>query len=53
MLQDKFENSVDSLTSPASNCFAIVPSDSSDLVNATKAIYIGSGGGNEKECISP
>ena len=44
MLHDKFENSVDSVTAPASECFSITPSDTNELAVATKAIYIGSGG---------
>lgn len=30
--------------SPAEHCFAIAPSDSEDLAQATKAIYVGTGG---------
>ncbi|WP_086606502.1 spike base protein, RCAP_Rcc01079 family [Erythrobacter donghaensis] len=41
---DPFANAADSLTSPAGNCFAIVPSDTVDLPVNAKAIYIGSGG---------
>lgn len=44
MMTDTFANTSDSLTSPASNCFAIVPNDGADLPVNTKAIYIGSGG---------
>ena len=43
MPQDKF-SSTDSVTSPARDCFAIIPDDSSELARVPKAIYIGSGG---------
>lgn len=41
---DKFESSSDSLIAPASVCFAIIPSDSLELPQVTKAIYVGTGG---------
>ncbi|MCL9998902.1 MAG: hypothetical protein NBV68_05940 [Erythrobacter sp.] len=44
MVQDKFANSADSLTSPASKCFAITPSDSEVFASSTKALYVGTGG---------
>lgn len=44
MVQDKFENSVDSLTAPASKCFTIAPSDSEFFAYSTKALYVGTGG---------
>lgn len=44
MVQDKFENAIESLTSPASKCFEITPSDTEIFADATKAIYIGTGG---------
>ena len=44
MFTDPFANIVDSPTSPAQDCFAIVPDDTSDLQQATKAIYVGQGG---------
>ena len=44
MLIDKFDKAVDSLIAPSIDCFEIAPSDSQDLPNATKAIYVGTGG---------
>jgi hypothetical protein len=44
MPQDKFENTADSLISPASDCFGVTPSDSLDLARSTRAIYVGTGG---------
>lgn len=44
MLADPFRESIDSPTAPAQNCFPIIPSDSADLLTATKALYIGQGG---------
>ncbi|WP_086738198.1 spike base protein, RCAP_Rcc01079 family [Erythrobacter colymbi] len=41
---DQFENSGDSLIAPAKDAFDIVPSDSTPLPVATKAIYVGTGG---------
>jgi len=43
MQQDKF-SSTDSVTSPARDCFAIVPDDANELARIPKAIYVGSGG---------
>lgn len=44
MPADNFSNFADSPSSPASNCFAITPSDSTQLALVTKALYIGTGG---------
>ena len=44
MPKDRFQNTSDSLIAPAHVCFPITPDDSTDLVQVTKAIYIGSGG---------
>lgn len=44
MPQDKFQNSSDSLTAPAQVCFEIVPSDTLDVAQVTKAIYVGEAG---------
>ncbi|NJO13929.1 MAG: hypothetical protein HC870_01625 [Rhizobiales bacterium] len=44
MTEDVFSSAANSLTAPALDCFAIVPSDSLDLPKATRAIYIGTGG---------
>lgn len=44
MPMDTFENSTDSLISPAQFCFAIAPNDTGDLDRVTKAIYVGQAG---------
>ncbi len=44
MFEDPFKDTADSVIAPAQTCFAIIPNDSSDLPQATKAIYIGQGG---------
>ena len=44
MPQDKFQNSTDSLISPAKTCFDILPDDAADVLQVTKAIYVGEGG---------
>ena len=44
MPQDKFENATDSLIAPAQVCFSISPDDNADLLQVTKAIYVGDGG---------
>jgi hypothetical protein len=44
MINDPFAHSVDSSIAPAQNGFAITPQDDVDLLLATKAIYVGSGG---------
>jgi hypothetical protein len=44
MLNDKFQNSSDSLIAPAQVCFPITPDDAADLFQVTKAIYVGDGG---------
>jgi hypothetical protein len=44
MTEDVFANAANSLTAPAHDCFAIVPSDSANLIKATRAIYVGTGG---------
>lgn len=44
MPKDKFQNSSDSLTSPAQICFEIAPDDAADVLQVTKAIYVGEGG---------
>lgn len=43
-MQDPYRNAIDNPMSPAQMCFAITPSDATDLPSATKAIYIGEGG---------
>ena len=44
MTEDAFANAANSLISPAHDCFAITPSDANDLLQATKAVYVGTGG---------
>lgn len=44
MIDDPFQSTGNSITSPAADCFAIEPDDTQDLPRATKAIYIGNGG---------
>lgn len=44
MPANPFEHSIDSASSPARNCFAITPSDSTDIAVVTKALYVGTGG---------
>lgn len=44
LTRDSFENSANSLIAPARAALVITPSDSSDLENATRAVYVGQGG---------
>ncbi|MEE4290062.1 MAG: hypothetical protein V2J14_11880 [Erythrobacter sp.] len=44
MIDDAFENTANSLSAPAAECFALAADDSADLARATKAIYVGTGG---------
>lgn len=44
MLDDPFRAQTDTAMAPAARCFAIVPSDSAELEQATKAIYVGQAG---------
>ncbi len=44
MFEDAFEGYANSPIAPAELCFAITPSDTENLVRATKAIYVGTGG---------
>ncbi len=43
-MPDRFSSHTASLTGPAQHGFPIVPSDASDLSEATRAIHIGVGG---------
>jgi len=43
-MPDRFSSNVPSLTSPATHGFAVTPSDTLDLSEMTRAIYVGSGG---------
>lgn len=44
MPSDRFSTFVDSPDAPAAQAFAIVPSDSAELLAVTKAIYVGTTG---------
>jgi hypothetical protein len=44
MFDDPFAGQADSTMSPATRCFAVTPSDSADLPQATKALYVGTAG---------
>jgi hypothetical protein len=44
MPQDSFAHATDSLIAPARLAFAIVPNDTLDLDEVTKAVYVGTGG---------
>lgn len=43
-MTDRFANFQPSLSGPASTGFAIAPSNDTDLPEATRALYVGSGG---------
>lgn len=43
-MPDRFADHAIGLESPASHGFAIAPSDGADLVETTRAIYVGSSG---------
>lgn len=43
-MQDNLSTFADSPGAPASQCFAVIPSDGGDLPLLTKGIYIGTGG---------
>ena len=43
-MPDKFQNSSDSATAPATAPFAIQPDDANPLPNVPKGIYVGTGG---------
>jgi hypothetical protein len=43
-MTDSFKNFARSLTSPPENAGAIVPSDSEDLPQVTRALYVGGAG---------
>ncbi len=43
-MTDRFANFQPSLSGPASTGFAIVPSNDTELAEATRALYVGSGG---------
>ncbi len=43
-MADRFSDNAPSLTGPAIHAFSIVPSDSANLTETTRAIYCGAGG---------
>jgi hypothetical protein len=43
-MTDRFANTQPSLSGPAASGFAITPSDSASLTEATRALYIGAAG---------
>lgn len=43
-MSDKFENRGDSVSAPATRFAAVTPSDSADLGELPKALYVGVGG---------
>lgn len=43
-MPDRFENRAQSLEAPASHGFDVTPNDSADLVEISRAIYVGTGG---------
>lgn len=43
-MTDRFANVQPSLSGPASSGFAITPADATDLAEATRCLYVGSGG---------
>ena len=43
-MQDRYDGHANSLEGPASHGFAIVPNDSTDLGEVTRALYVGIGG---------
>ena len=43
-MTDKFQSLSASLTGPATNAFAIIPDDATDLPTVTRALYVGVSG---------
>lgn len=43
-MNDPFKTHVPGLESPAANAAAVTPSDTADLPDVTRAIYVGNGG---------
>ena len=43
-MQDRFETINPGLDSPSSHGFSVVPHDSTDFAEVTRAIYVGNGG---------
>ena len=44
MVQDRFQLNADSPSAPSQFCFAVAPDDAAELSQATKALYVGTGG---------
>ncbi|MEM8977192.1 MAG: hypothetical protein AAGD43_34510 [Pseudomonadota bacterium] len=44
MINDQFDNTIDSVVAPARQCFAITPDDVEPLSVLPKALYVGTGG---------
>ena len=51
-MPDRFSNNAASLSGPASHAFPITPSDTVDLTEAVRALYVGSGGAISLRTIS-
>lgn len=43
-MADRFQHSSPSLSGPAAHAFAVTPNDSADLVETTRALYVGATG---------
>lgn len=43
-MPDRFSANAASLAGPATHVFAVAPSDTADLLEAVRALYVGSGG---------
>lgn len=43
-MPDRFQYSTPSLSGPAAHAFAVTPSDSTDVAETTRALYVGIGG---------
>ncbi|SIQ73751.1 hypothetical protein SAMN05880582_103175 [Rhizobium sp. RU20A] len=43
-MPDRYASNASSLTAPASHGFAITPSDTADLPETTRAVYVGAAG---------
>jgi len=43
-MPDRFAQHAASLDAPAQHGFAVIPNDSADLIETTRALYVGAGG---------
>ena len=43
-MADSFSSSMPGLSSPGANAFAVIGNDGTDLINATRGIYVGGAG---------